>query len=110
MSLDISFTNKPCEHCGEAKEGFSANITHNLIAMADAARIYECLWESHGKIAGEITLPLEVGLKLMKSDPVKFKKHDSENGWGTYDNFIGFIEKVLLASKKMPNAKIEISR
>lgn len=103
MSLDFSLS--------EVKETevFSANITHNLGNMASAAGVYEALWmpEKHGfKIAKDIIPALEKGIAKMKKYPAKFKSYDAPNGWGTYDNFLPWLEKVLEACRNNPNAKI----
>ena len=92
---------------------FDANITHNLITMADKAGIYKHLWrpeEINIKHAGELIEPLEKGLALMKSDPERFIKFNSPNGWGTYKDFVPWIEKYLDACKENPKALIRISR
>jgi hypothetical protein len=123
MSLDVWLkkegkTKTICPHCNseyekENEELFQANITHNLGGMADEAGIYEHLW-SHDEIgiktAAELIQPLTNGLELMKSDPERFKKFNAKNGWGTYDQFIPWIEKYLEACKEYPEALIGTSR
>jgi len=107
MSLDVTLT-KIIE-----TEVFSANITHNLQDMAMAARIYDCLWnpERMGiKTARQMTVPLAKGLAWLKSDPDRFKKYDSPNGWGKYDNFVPWIEKYLEACIENPDAEVSVSR
>ena len=107
MSLDVSlFVQKPVEV-------YSANITHNLCAMAEEAGIYMHLWrpEEIGLTkAGELIEPLRAGLELMKADPARFEKHNSPNGWGLYKNFVPFVEKYLAACEENPGATIWVSR
>lgn len=94
-------------------EVFSANITHNLGEMADRAGIYYALWrpdEIECKYAKDIIEKLEEGLRLLKKYPDFFKEFDSENGWGIYEHFVPFVEEVLEACKKYPDARIEVSR
>ena len=96
----------------EPTEVFSANITHNLGAMAEAAGIYEVLWrpkETGIEKAHQCIAPLEAGLKLLKAKPKKFKKFDSPNGWGTYDGFVRFVEKCLDGCKENPEATVRAS-
>jgi hypothetical protein len=107
MSLDVYLTKtKPVEV-------FSANITHNLGAMAEAAGIYRHLWQpdelgiSH---ASQLIKPLERGLAKMKAEPDEYRKHDAPNGWGKYDHFIPWIERYIEACKQDPDATINISR
>lgn len=128
-----------CAECGhehtkvEREMFYSCNITHNLNAMADAAGIYEALWRPHrlkegynipegdysleGKFesenpvyAREIIGKLGLGLDLLKKDPEYFKKYNSPNGWGLYDNFVPFVEGYLNACIEYPDALVYISR
>lgn len=92
---------------------FQANITHNLGAMAEAAGIYTHIWrpeEIGVEKANQIIEPLEAGLKLLKSDPQRFKGYDSENGWGVYDDFVPWVEKYLGACRQYPDAEVFASR
>lgn len=92
---------------------FEANITHNLTRMADEAGIYKHVWrpEELGITkAGQLIEPLSAGIALMKSDPERFQKHDSPNGWGLYKNFLPWLEKYLAACEEFPEAEIEVIR
>ena len=92
---------------------FDANITHNLNKMADAAGIYEACWrpeEIGATKAGDIIPILEKGFEDMKARPEHFKKFDSENGWGTYKDFLPWVENYLNACREYPDAIIEVSR
>lgn len=92
---------------------FWANITHNLGEMAEAAGIYKHLWrpEELGiKTAGELVEPLTVGVELMKHEPDKFRKLEPSNKWGTYADFVPWIERYAQACKEHPKATIRISR
>ena len=107
MSLDVSLS------AVRKVEVYSANITHNLGKMANAAGIYQHLWrpdELGIKQAGELIMPLRAGLELLKSDPVRFKKFDSPNGWGMYVHFVPFVEKYLDACEQNPDAIVEVNR
>lgn len=107
MSLDIYFTQvKPTIV-------FDTNITHNLNKMADAAGIYKVLWrpEEIGiTLAHEMIPALEEGLAKLKADPEKFKQFNAPNGWGMYEHFVPFVEKVLAAAKENPEATVRVSR
>lgn len=92
---------------------FDTNITHNLGKMADKARIYYALWRPEEKgyeKAEDIIQILEKGLADLKDRPEYYRKFDAENGWGTYEHFVPFVEEVLEACKKNPNAEIEVNR
>ena len=107
MSLDVTLIETM------QTEVYSANITHNLSTMAEAAGIYAHLWrpdELGIKSAHELIEPLSAGLELLKADPERFKKFNSPSGWGLYKNFVSFVEKYLSACRENPNATIIISR
>ena len=118
MSLDVYLTDKQvkCSHCGrgdEETERYSANITHNLGAMAREAGIYQHCWrpdEIGITTAGQLIEPLRAGLALMKSDPPRFEKHNAANGWGLYKHFVPWVEKYLAACEENPTAEVRVSR
>ena len=114
MSLDVSLKINSCQFCDCGwEEVFDANITHNLNTMAEKAWMYKALRrpeEIEAKQARQIISILEKWLEDMKKNPSKYQKLDSSNGWGTYKQFIPWIEKYLEACKKYPQATISISR
>jgi len=80
--------------------------------MADQAGIYKALWrpdENGYEKASDIVPVLEKGLKNLKEKPDYFMKFNAPNGWGTYEHFVPFVEEVLDACKKYPNAIIWVS-
>jgi hypothetical protein len=92
---------------------YDANITHNLNRMAAAAGIYEHLWtpdEIGVTRANQLIEPLRAGLALMRSDPARFKTFDASNGWGTYEQFIPWIQSYLDACERYPDAEVSASR
>lgn len=100
MSLDISLM----------EEVHSQNITHNLNKMAYEAGIYQALW--HPKDCGiwnarELAIKLKPAICDMKDRPEHYKRFDSANGWGTYENFIPWLDRLYIACLENPNARIE---
>jgi hypothetical protein len=92
---------------------FEANVTHNLGRIADAAGIYQHLWrpEEVGiTTAAQLIEPLERGLALLRSDPERFRALEAENGWGTYHQFLPWVERYLEACRENPDAKVRVSR
>lgn len=113
MSLDVYLTREPCPCCGRGDEGFSANITHNLGRMADAAGIYGVVWrpEENGiQRAGQLVEPLRDAIAKMKADPAQFRQHDAPNGWGRYEHFVPWLEEYLAACEADPDARVRASR
>lgn len=97
----------------ESESPFSANITHNLGKMADAAGIYQIIWrpdENEITYADQLVTPLTEGLERLKQNPEEFKKYNPDNGWGNYDGFVKFVEEYLAACIKYPSATINVFR
>lgn len=94
---------------------FDANITHNLnkMAMAVSTDFYKAVWHPED-LDIEYTYQLENylldGLTKLKSNPDYYKTFEPKNKWGTYDGFIGWLEKYLEACQLNPDGKIEVSR
>ena len=92
-------------------EVYWANITHNLVKMADKAGIYAYLWRpdewdiTHAK---QLIEPLTLGLSNLHAQPEYFKQFNPENGWGTYEGLVDFVEEYLDACKKYPDAKVSV--
>lgn len=125
MSLDVYLIGKEteekttCYACGHSyketikEKLFDANITHNLGEMAKAVGIYKHLWrpEELGITQAEKLIePLRKGLKRLKDNPEAFKKYNATNGWGTYEQFIPWVDSYLQACTNYPEAKVEVSR
>jgi hypothetical protein len=107
VSLDISLSQVVLT------EVFDANITHNLNDMAYAAGIYSYIWhpEDNGITkAAQLIEPLTKGLELLKSDPDRFGKLNAKNGWGTYAQFVPWVERLLAACREHPDASVSVRR
>jgi hypothetical protein len=107
MSLNVYLTvTKPTQV-------FESNITHNLGAMACHADLYKALWrpEEMGiEYAHQLISPLHFGLKKLKEAPELFKVFNPENGWGTYEGLVKFVEKYLEACIANPDAEVRACR
>lgn len=89
---------------------YSANITHNLGKMAREAGIYQHLWQPSEigvQWAADLIEPLTAGLRLLESDPDRFRRFDAPNGWGRYENFVEFVRDYLEACKNHRNAAVD---
>lgn len=107
MSLDVTLT------AVRPTEVYSANITHNLVPMAEEAGIYQHLWrpdEIGITKAAELILPLSAGLLLLEQNPERFKAFDSPNGWGRYEHFVPFVRHYLEACEANPDAEVTVGR
>ncbi len=125
MSLDVYLSGETtdvicrCACCDnehtrkETLSFFGANITHNLNQMAREAGIYKMLWrpEEIGITkASQLVEPLRAAVVLMRADPARFEKHNAENGWGTYKQFVPWIERYADACAANPDASVHVSR
>jgi hypothetical protein len=107
MSLDVYLTKTV------PSTVFSCNITHNLNKMAEEAGIYKHLWypESIGMTkALDLIRPLTKAIELMEENPVRFRKLNPSNGWGTYEDLLNFVKQYLAACVEHPDADIGVSR
>lgn len=107
MSLDVYLVEtKPTEV-------YWRNITHNLTGMAQKAGIYKHLWRpeeigiTHAK---QLIKPLTRGLTKLRKAPDCFKKFNPDNGWGSYEALVSFVEAYLAACIKNPDAEVRVSR
>lgn len=92
---------------------YSANITHNLQKMADAAGIHKCLWrpeEVSIHQAHQLIEPLKSGLEKLQSCPAWYQQYDSPNGWGLYIHFVPFVEEYLKACEEHPSAFVSVRK
>lgn len=92
---------------------YDANITHNLGEMASHARLYKPLWEPEKlgiKTAKELIVPLKKGLVRLLADPDGLRKFNPDNGWGTYEDLVAFVECYLQACEDNSDATISVWR
>ncbi len=92
---------------------FSANITHNLVNMAQEAGVYDALWRPERigeRVQAHQIIPiLEAGLADLKARPKHFEQFNASNGWGLYEHFVPFVEECLAACKAHPEAQVRAS-
>jgi len=97
----------------ECTECYSANITHNLGRMAGEAELYDALWrpdENGILVAEQLTPLLTKGLAKLLANPDKYRAFNPENGWGSYEGLVAFVENYLRACADFPEAKVMVSR
>ena len=112
MSLDVTLTVRKVVEVVETSRVFDANVTHNMSPMAVAAGIGRHLWEPQEigiTKARQLIEPLSIALSLMKRDPTSFKKLSPQNGWGSYDSFVPWLEKYIAACCEFPDADVSVS-
>lgn len=94
------------EYVTTTSELWHGNITHNLNKMAMAVNLdgrvkeyfYKMIWHPEDLETDPrenyrtMLLDLGEGLAILKEKPDEFKKHNPENGWGTYDGLVNFVD------------------
>lgn len=109
MSLDIYFKDPTATYCNRIHE---QNITHNLGLMASKAGIHDIVWHPNSSgidTAGQLIEPLTRAIEDMKARPEYYRRFDSPNGWGTYDDFVPWLDELLENCKRYPQALLETS-
>lgn len=105
MSLDIYLTD------ATGRVVYSANYTHNVTKMADAAGLYAPLWRPPtGTRALDLIAPLTFGVTSMALNQKYFETFDSPNGWGKWESFLPWCARLLQACRDYPSAYVEVSR
>lgn len=111
MSLDISL-DQEVDFGGpggpERIALFDANITHNLCPIWRLAGVSAALYESEGKLARDILPALEVGLDSMLVKPAECRALNPSNGWGSYDDAVPWLERLIAACRRYPNATVRV--
>jgi hypothetical protein len=88
----------------------SQNITHNLNKMAQDAGIYDALWHpGEGMTAAKWAKIIKPAMIVMHESPDRFKAFDASNGWGTYGDFMPWLEQLLTACNKNPDSVVSAS-
>ena len=109
----------------ETNEFWHGNITHNLCGMAEDCEsfeeeyqhynLYDLLWRDTQVPFTGVYLNIYIAhlaycLYVLKNDPDHFKKFNPENGWGTYEQLVNFVEEFIKALVTMPEgSRIEYS-
>lgn len=108
MSLNIYIDYVPCKCCGRSGDHPGLNITHNLNVMAQAAGLYEYMWNADGKSTEEILPTLVDGYVKLLKDPDRYKKLNPPNGCGTYEGLVEFVSIYIKACGQP--GKIRVSK
>lgn len=121
MSLDVTMLgveeDVECPHCGVVSKKrerlYEANVTHNLVDMAKAAGLYQYIWRPEEVGISEaryLIRPLERGYNWLKNNEDVARKHNPDNGWGSYESFVAFVSEYLNACMNNPDAIVRVSR
>jgi hypothetical protein len=88
---------------------FEEDMTHNVAGMAKAAGLYEAIWHPYrfsDQSPGAMAERLREGLAKLKADEATIRPLEPSNGWGTYDDFVEFVERLIRVCETFPNAEV----
>ena len=95
---------------------FTADITHNLRSMADAANLRDVLWRPHEccnettVFAKNIVSNLRDGVISLATIKTTFGEFEPPFQEGTWVDLLLFCSAYLQACKDFPNATVQVSR
>lgn len=73
----------------------------------EAYALGETLPTAHAR---NISALLQTGLAQLLAEPARFKALNPENGWGTYDGFVPWVQRYLEACLEHPDATVSACR
>ena len=97
----------------EKEELYSSNTTHNLGAMASEVGIYKAIWrpEEIGILkAHQLIQILKDGITRLRDEREHCEQFNASNGWGTYKQFVPWVQDYLNACIEYPDADVRVSR
>ena len=101
-------------HEGYEYVSFYGSVTHNLKTMAKVVDIYEPVWYPENcellKSAKDLVEPLRNALRKLARNPEFYKTFNARNGYGTYEQFVEFLQDYLVACLRNPDAQIYVDR
>ena len=92
------------------EEIFDANITHNVVSMWEKAGCCEALYKSDGQKAMDVRDIIVDAVVDMMKHKAEYKKLDSPNGWGIYEDAFKFLLSVAVACCDFPEAIIGVDK
>lgn len=106
MSLDLDLIAETCICCGHTPEPISFNITYNLGCMwREIYPYHEKMIPIEGMTAQESLEMLQRAYDELKLNPEKFEAMNPANGWGSYEDFLYFIDDLIDTAKEFPSRK-----
>jgi hypothetical protein len=108
MSWDVWLTTEVDGH-EITVDGPGFNYTHNCNQMIRDAGLTEWPYDVDGWKAGELGQRLDDAIKVLESDPKRFRAMDPANGWGSYDSLLPVIREVRDHCRTYPSTKVRMS-
>ena len=106
MSYDISlYINTGIE---ERKVVEVGNYTYNCCGMFTDASAGTAISDLDGEECWKIEPMLASAVENLQKNPNKYRAMNPENGWGDYDSFLLYVEKLLRECRQNPKCKIVV--
>ena len=105
MSYDVYIG---CSRCGSdlIRPHGRNNMTSNLAQMWDKAGAR--LRDFDGCTGLEVLPKLQAALDYLRSDPEDFRPLEPSNGWGSYEHCVEYLERILAACCRDPEATLRV--
>lgn len=108
MSYDVAVAGKDCPCCGASGGVEIGNYTYNCSPMLWEAN-KASLSDLNGKPVEEVALVLSEGVAIMRADPERFRAMNPANGWGDYDSWLGYLDRIIDACNQYPGAVLVVT-
>lgn len=89
-------------------DGLDENYTYNCAPMFDEAAGME-FSELNGCPASEVARIIGTALVRMREDRPKYEAMNPSNGWGSYETFVQFLEKIADFCRRHPRATLRVT-
>ena len=85
---------------------YGNNITWNVHELIKKSSGWKIKNEANDGLAEDIGYKCSVGIKELETNPKKYKRYESQNGWGTIPDTINFFQELLKVCKEYPYAYV----
>lgn len=111
MSYDIDIEHQSIKVAREAGglETEIGNYTYNCGSMFREASGGKGLSDLNGMNCKQAGYIVDFVLDNFAKDPEKYRAMNPENGWGNFDSFREYIQKLGDACKKYPHSRVVVS-
>ncbi len=106
MSYDLELRIHTGVGMARIDTGRGFNYTYNVRDMLEAVGIV--FNDLRGKPMSEVSLVFNKGIAKLKKDPEKYKAMNPENGWGSYETLVPFMEEMNHVFSKHPKATFRV--
>lgn len=109
MSYDVSFKAKleGTEQWVYVGDDWINHTSNTAAMIKEVCGSYPSEW--NGKSCSELTPILEAGTTELRRYSQKYRQFEAENGWGTLETTLEFLDMILKNCKLYPTAVLEVN-